>query len=326
MKKPVLNFKSTVLHQRIDALRMRVLAGDMLDASATLQQLQEMRAQAQALNDTDLELFAVNVSGVLYFNLGSLDDAQRLYEEGSALALRWENVPRWLNFQLNLGTVHTGRGDMQAACAVWESLLPAFKSQPQQEATYGRLYLVYANLAGAYVQLKDYAAAERYANHMLEDWDSPQVALIRAERRTEYLARSREVLASVYFARHQYDLARDQARLLLASQSNPLLPLATAARLMFVRLAVFDPADDQDAPTRWREFCDSIAAGIEARDRVLWSLGKIDLLVEAAFYREQGKLDWSRRCAQKAIDVLTALEDDEFRQKAQALLAELTTG
>ncbi len=323
MNKPVSDFRSTILRQRIDALRMRVLAGEKLDSSATLQQIQELRTQAQALNDTDLELFAINVSGVLHFNLGNLDEAQHIYEEGSGLALRWENIPRWLNFQLNLGTVHSGRGDIKAACAVWESLLPAFRSQPRQEATYGRLYLIYANLAGACVQLKDYDAAERYANRLLEEWDSPEVALIHSEQRTEYLARLREVLASVYFARRQYNLARDQTQLLLASQSNPLLPLATAARLIFVRLAVFDPADGQDPQTRWREFCDSIAAGIDAHDRLLWSLGKIDLLVETAYYREQGELDWARRCNEKAVELLAALEDDEYRQKAEALLTEL---
>ncbi len=318
------NFKSVIIRQRLEEIRLRILTGNHIDFEADRQKLKQMCDQAHEIGDTDLELYAMNVFGVLHANTGKISEAYHIYEEGARLALELDNRERWVTFQLNQAVILYNQGQLEAGRALFEGLIPTLQTPPATTENMTRLYVSYGNLALLCLETHDYDGAERYGRQLLDHWDSPEVALIQQERRATMVGTVREVLAAVYCARGNYADSRAQAKLLLAASGKESRTSQTiSAYLAFARLAIFDPSDEVDPELHWQQIDSIIAPRLAVRDVGLWGVGSHDLMLEARMYHYRGEMQWARRCAEKAVEILAALDDAERRQIAESFLAEL---
>jgi tetratricopeptide (TPR) repeat protein len=320
------NFKATILRQRLDQQRDRVNS-NRFAFEEEAQLARQFREQAREIGDSDLELYALGTLGTLHLLSGKLGEAQSIYEEGVRIASATENVERLLNNQINLAVLHTRMRRYAEARALLENIVPTAEALPANRINVTRLYVTYSNLGIACRELGDVDAAERAARHLIDNWETDEIRLVNPPRRAELQCEAYDVLAWVYTMRGQYAEARREAQLLLDVSSREARSwLTSAGHLALLRLAIFDPDDHSDPELHWGRWEAMIAPALAQGDGGLLTVGSVDLLREARQYAERGQRHWAQRCAEKAVALLSALNAEQQRQFAQALLAGLREG
>ena len=324
MSTPPRNLKSIAMHQRLDQIRLRLLQVHAIDFDADEQSLLQIRETARTLADSDLELYAINVRGILYTIVGRLEESYAIHEEGAQMALEVDNRERWSAAKLNHALILTFRGKYGDARALFESLIPTLESLPDTLENVTRLYLFFTDLGSACMDMGDSEAAIHYASRYVEDWNSQRVLLIQPQRRAEIMCKARDVLSWAYCARGEFADARTQANLLFAiSTQQSRAWYVAAGHMALLRIAIFDSAAAADPEIQWDQMSALIAQKANERDSGLWMIEELVLMREARFCKRRDKIQWARRFAEKSLEILATLDNMQRRQIVEAFLADL---
>ncbi len=112
------NFRTVILQQRADQLRLRILHQADIDFEMDALVIQQYRAQARELGNRDLELHILGIEAQLHLVTGRTEDGLAILEEGVEHALAWDNRARWVDFKAALARVYSANGDYAAAQSI----------------------------------------------------------------------------------------------------------------------------------------------------------------------------------------------------------------
>ncbi len=319
-------FKSVILAQQVDKIFERIAHHSVrttyeADQMLLLQYLE----RAQHLDDPTLQSRILNILGVLHSTQGQAARAIATYQESFEVSQRNNYLRGQITSVYNQAGVHFGQGEFDRVIERCQLALSLIDPTLLEERFILNIRLnTFSTLAMCYTLLHQFAAAREEIETFFDVWNNPILSNLDRENLAGMLRVVRRARAMIEIVEGDFPEAADDIKLVMElSQQTQAHSYTVTGYLLNIMLALRDPTHQTPAEDYWSQAEALVAQLLAANDTTLWYIGNHSYLECAGEFEYLGLRPWAMRCAQKAITVLSAVEDTVRRDAAAQLLRHL---